>query len=79
MIAAIVDTDALLQVIWTSLIAGVGVTAAYGVAIVGGTRAIELGREGRTARAALYGLVGAVAAAAVLAAIVAGIVLLTDK
>ena len=79
MIAAIVDTDALLQLIWTSLVAGIGVTAAYGVAIVGGTRALELGREGRTGQAALYGAVGAVAAAAVVGAIVAGIVLLTDK
>jgi hypothetical protein len=79
MIAAIADTDALLQVIWTSLLAGVGVTAAYGIAIVGGTRALELGREGRTGQAALYGVVGALAAAAVVGAIVAGIVLLTDK
>jgi hypothetical protein len=79
MIATIVDTDALLQVIWTSLLAGVGVTAAYGVAIAGATRALELGREGRTGRAVLYAVVGAAATAAVVGAIVAGIVLLTDK
>jgi hypothetical protein len=79
MIAAIVDTDALLQVIWTSLVAGLGVTAAYGLAIVGGTRALELGRVGRTRKAVAYGVVGAVSAVAVAGAIVAGIVLLTDK
>ena len=79
MIAAIVDTDALLQVIWTSLLAGVGVTAAYGVAIAGGTRALELSREGRTGQAVLYAVVGAVATATVVVAIAAGIVLLVDK
>ena len=35
MIASIVDTDALLQVIWVSLIAGVGVPACYALAILG--------------------------------------------
>ena len=35
MIASIVDTDALLQVIWVSLIAGVGVPSCYGLAILG--------------------------------------------
>ena len=79
MIATIVDTDALLQVIWTSLLAGVGVTAAYGVAIAGGTRALELSREGRTGQAVLYAVVGAVATATVVGAIAAGIVLLVDK
>ena len=37
MIATVVDWDALLQVIWVSLVAGVGVTAAWAFAIVGGT------------------------------------------
>ena len=46
MIASIVDTDALLQVIWVSLLAGVGVPACYGLAILGSTRAIEFGRDG---------------------------------
>ena len=32
MIASIVDTDALLQVIWVSLIAGVGVPSCYALA-----------------------------------------------
>jgi hypothetical protein len=79
MIATVVDTDALLQVAWTSLVAGIGVTAAFGVAILGGTRAVDLGRAGRTGEAALYGVMGAIAVAAVLGAIAGGIVLLTDK
>jgi hypothetical protein len=79
MIAAIVDGGALLQVVWISLACGLGVTAAYAVAIVGGSRAMELRRDGRGAEAAVFAIVGLVALGAVLVAIVAGIVALSDK
>jgi hypothetical protein len=77
-IATVVDWDALLQVIWVSLVAGVGVTAAWGVALLGSTRALEIGRDGRVGVAALYAIVGAVAFVTVIAAIVFGILILTD-
>ena len=77
MIATVVDWDALLQVIWVSLVAGVGVTAAWGFALLGSTRAIEVGRAGRAAEAAIYAVVGVVGLVAVVAAIVFGIVILT--
>jgi hypothetical protein len=76
-IATVVDWDALLQVIWVSLVAGVGVTAAWGFALLGSTRALELGREGRVAEAAIYGVVGVAGVVAVVGAIVFGIVILT--
>jgi hypothetical protein len=79
MIGAIVDVGDLLQVVWVSLAAGIGVTAAFAVAIVGGTRAIELGRDGRAAEAAIFGVAGVVALVAVAAAIVFGIVVLVNK
>jgi hypothetical protein len=77
LIATIVDWDAVLQVIWVSLVAGVGVTAAWGFALLGSTRAIELGREGRVAEAAIYAVVGVAGSVAAVAAIVFGIVILT--
>ena len=77
MIATVVDWDALLQVIWVSLAAGVGVTAAWGFALLGSTRALEVGREGRVAEAILYGVVGVAGVVTVVAAIVFGIVILT--
>jgi hypothetical protein len=77
-IAAIVDSDAVLQVIWVSLVAGVGVTASYGLALLGATRAVEVGREGRVAEAVLYVLVGVAGIAAFVGAIVFGILILTD-
>ena len=73
---AIIDWNALLTVVWASLAAGIGVTAAFGFAILGGTRAIELGRDGRVGEATLFGIVAALAIAAVIAAIVFGIVVL---
>ena len=77
MIATVVDWDALLQVIWVSLVAGVGVTAAWGFALLGSTRALEMGREGRVAEATVYAVVGVAGFVAVVAAIVFGIVILT--
>jgi hypothetical protein len=78
-ISTIVDVGDLLEVVWTSAIAGVGVTAAYAMAMLGATRAVDHGREGRVIGAAAYGVLGAVAAAIVAASIVFGIVAMTDK
>jgi hypothetical protein len=77
-IASIVDTDALLQVIWVSLVAGVGVPSCYALAILGATRTVELGRDGRVAEAALLAIVGIVGFAVVIAAIVWGILMLVS-
>jgi len=76
-IATVVDWDALLQVIWVSLVAGVGVTAAWGFALLGTTRALESGRNGRAAEGVVYGVVGVVGLATVVAAIIFSIVILT--
>ena len=78
MIASIVDTDALLQVIWVSLIAGVGVPASYALAILGSTRAIEFGRDGRMAEAVVFAVVGVVGLGVVIASIVFGILTLIN-
>ncbi len=75
---AIVDWDALLTVIWASLVAGIGVTAAFGFAILGGVRAVDLRRDGRVVEATLFSVVGVVGLVVVAGAIVFGIVVLTD-
>jgi hypothetical protein len=76
--ASIVDWDAVLTVVWASAAAGIGVTAAYGLVILGTTRAVDLSRDGRLAEALLFGFVGAAGIVAVLAGIVFGIVVLTE-
>ena len=76
---ATVDWEALLTAVWAAAAGGVGVTAAYGFAILGSVRAVERGRQGRTGEAAVYGAIGAIGLAVVLGAIVFGIVVLTNK
>ncbi len=78
MIASFVDTDALLQVIWVSLIAGVGVPSCYALAILGSTRAIEFGRNGRVGEAVVFAVVGILGLAVVIASIVFGILTLIN-
>jgi hypothetical protein len=78
-VIATVDWDALLTVIWSALLAGIGVTAAYGMVILGATRAVDLGRQGRAGEAAVYGLIGVLGGATVVGAIVFGIVVLSAK
>ena len=55
-LGAVIDTGALLEVIWVSLVAGVAVTAIYSVALFGATRAAESRRTSRGGAAAGYGI-----------------------
>lgn len=52
--ANLVDTHDLLNVIWASLAAGVGATAAFSIAIAGATRFAEMRRAGRPLEAGLF-------------------------
>ena len=79
LVLAAVDWDALLQVVWVSVLAGIGVTSAFAMAIYGTTRAVDLSRNGRVAEAGLFALVAAAGLLAVAAAVVFGIVVMTDK
>jgi cytochrome c biogenesis protein CcdA len=77
--SAIVDTTTLAELIGVSLLAAVGVTAAFSIAIVGASRFVELRRDGRSVEAAFFGVVTALALAACLGAIVYGIVVIQSK
>ena len=74
--AAIVDTGDLVQVVWVSFAAALGITLAYALAILGTARAVELGRSGRSAEAAVFAVLGALATLAVVAGVVAGVVVM---
>jgi hypothetical protein len=78
-VIAIIDTGDLLEVIWTSALAGVGVTVIYGLALLGIDRAIEFGRAGRGLEAAAYGALAAISSAIVLASVVFAFVVMVDK
>jgi hypothetical protein len=76
---SVVDGHALVQMLWTAAVAGVGVTCIFAIAIHGGTRAIDASRAGRPAEATIFAVVGAVALAAVGVAVVLGIIVMTQK
>jgi ABC-type spermidine/putrescine transport system permease subunit II len=76
---AVIDWDALLEVIWVSLVAGIGVTAAFAAGLLGTTRYVDLNRSGRGGEAALFGLLGLAGVVIFLGAVVFGIVVMTHK
>ena len=78
-LGAIVDGGDLLEVIWVSFAAGLGVTAVFAIALAGATRTLDLRRDGRGFEATAYGALALVASAGVAAAVVLAIVVMTNK
>ena len=79
MLATVVEKKALLETVAASLIAGVGVTAAFSFVIFGVTRSADMVRDERPILATFAGALAVLAGAAVIAAIVFGIVVMTKK
>jgi hypothetical protein len=77
-IATVVDWQALLQVIAASLIAGIGATVAFSLAILGATRFADLRRDESPA-AWGYGALALAGLAVTLAAVAFGIYVMTAK
>jgi hypothetical protein len=78
-LATLVDTASLAKVVAASLIAGIGITVAFALAILGTTRFSDMRRDARPIEAGAFAFVGAVALAACIAAVVLGIVVMTSK
>jgi hypothetical protein len=79
MIATIVAGKELLETVLASLVASVGVTFAFSVAIWGVAQFTDLSRNERPVAAAGAAAVGALALAFVAAALVSAIVVMTSK
>jgi hypothetical protein len=77
--ATVVDTKALLETVVYSLVAGVGVTLIFSIAIFGSARFAEMGREGRTGSALAFGALALLAIAAFAGAITVAIIVMTSK
>jgi hypothetical protein len=75
----IVDWSALGKVVLYSVVAGVGVPAVYGFAVLGAARSTDAARDRRNGAATAYALLALLGGAACVAAIVFGIVVLTQK
>jgi hypothetical protein len=79
LMATIVQTGDLVKTVVASLVAGVGVTVIFSVAIWGGARFADLSRGGRPLAAGAAAALGVLALAATVAAIAIGIVAMTSK
>jgi hypothetical protein len=77
--ATIVDVSSLWQTIVIALVAGVGVTLIFSIAILAVARSIEFGRDGRGGGATAFGALAAVALVCVGAAVVLGVIVMTTK
>jgi hypothetical protein len=78
-IATLVEGKELLETVVASVVAGIGVTFAFSVAIWGAGRFVDLSRSERPAAAAAAATATALALAVVAAAVVFGIVAMTSK
>jgi Na+/H+ antiporter NhaA len=78
-VATVVDTTALWQTVAGSLVAGIGVTLAFSIAILGFARSIDARADGRSAASAVFGVLAVLALAGVGAAVVLAVIVMTSK
>jgi hypothetical protein len=78
-VATIVDTHVLWKLVVSALVAGVGITAVFALAIYGGTRFLDLRREGRDTAGWAHGALAFLALAGFAAAVAYGIVVMGNK
>ena len=74
-----IDVHLLLRVLYTALIAGVGVCFVFSLTVYGVTRSSDSRREERPAAAASYALLGLIGLALTAGLIVYGLILLARK
>lgn len=79
MIAALIDTTALLKMMYASLLAGVGVAVVFSLAVLGVTRSNEMRRAHRCTAATAYAVLAVVGLVPAAAIVVYGLILVTRK
>jgi len=79
MTSAAIDAHLLLRVLYTALVAGVGVAVVFSLTVYGWTRSSDMRRERRPAAAASFALLGGLGLTLTAALIAFGLVLLARK
>jgi hypothetical protein len=79
MLGTIVETEALLDTVAVSVVAGVGITAAFAILIFGVARSADMVRDERPLLATAAGGLALIALIVVTGSIVVGIVVMTSK
>ena len=78
-VLAAVEWGLLFEVIWVSLVAGIGVTAVFSTVIYAGSRATEAKRDGQDGLAVMFGILAAIAFAAFMVGCVYGVSIILTK
>jgi hypothetical protein len=78
-IAEIVDWGTLGEVVGYSLLAGVGLSAAFSMTILGATRFADMRRDNRPIEAGVFAVLMTIGLVATAAALVFGVVIMTTK
>jgi predicted membrane channel-forming protein YqfA (hemolysin III family) len=79
MIAAAINTHALIKMMYSSVLAGVAVAVVFSIAILGVTRSSDLRREHRSLAAAAYTGLAAVGLLLAAAIVIYGLTLVAHK
>jgi hypothetical protein len=79
LLATIVETKDLVSTVIASVVAGVGITTVFSVAIWGGARFADHSRGGRPLVAGAAAVLGVLALLTTLGAVAVGIVVMTSK
>lgn len=77
--ASLIEGKELLQTVIASVVAGIGVTVVFSVAIWGAAQFAELSRAERPLAAGAAGAVGVLALLATVASVVIGVIVMTSK
>ena len=77
--ATVLETKELLQTVAASVIAGIGVTVVFSIAVYGATRFADLSRDQRTIAAGAAIVTAVLAFLACIAGVVIGILVMTSK
>lgn len=79
MTGAAIDTTALLKMLYTSVLAGVGVTVVFSITVLGAIRAGDMRRTCRPGAAAAFGALATIGLLLSAGIVVLGLILLTRK
>jgi len=75
----VVELDQIVEVIWVSLAAGIGITAAYSLVVLGSARSAEARRAHNTGAAIGYGALAALFLILFVALVVLGVQIMLSK
>jgi len=78
-VLAAVDVAGLVEVVWVSVLAGVGITTIYSLVVLSAARSVDARRTGRSHAATLYAVLATLAFAVFAGGVVFGVNVMLSK